>query len=168
MSTLFENTPKTLPYPEEILSIIGPIIYDEDFSRLQEHRHHIFFNRYEHLMNASIIAYRIAKFFRADIETCVLAGLLHDYHFTTLKSYSHAIIAAKNAKRFGVSQEVVDIVKCHMYPLGRGKIERVRNKNFWVVKAADTIAATVEISYSIIFMKFSHRDIKMKRTKLLL
>lgn len=85
---------------KELRGIIGHIINDEDFRKLQNHRHHMFFNRYEHLLNASFFAYQLARLFRADLEVCALAGLLHDYHFTTLKSYSHAVIAAKNAARF--------------------------------------------------------------------
>lgn len=102
------------------------------------------------------------------METCALAGLLHDYHFTTLKSYSHAIIAAKNAARFEVSEEVIEIVRSHMYPLGRGKIDRAKGKNFWVVKVADFSAAIFEVSYSILSFSFHPQKIKMKRTILLL
>lgn len=100
----------------ELRAIIGHIINDTDFRKLQAHRHHMFFNRYEHLLNASFFAYQLARLFRADLEVCALAGLLHDYHFTRLKSYSHAVIAAKNAERFMVSEEVVEIVRSHMYP----------------------------------------------------
>lgn len=153
---------------KEFLGFIGHIIEDEHFKWLQAHKHHIFFNRYEHLINASYLAYRLAKLVKADLETCALAGLLHDYHFTTLKSYSHAIIAAKNAARFEVSEEVIEIVRSHMYPLGRGKIDRAKGKNFWVVKVADFSAAIFEVSYSILSFSFHPQKIKMKRTILLL
>ena len=152
----------------ELRGIIGHIINDEDFRKLQSHRHHMFFNRYEHLLNASFFAYQLARLFRADLEVCALAGLLHDYHFTTLKSYSHAVIAAKNAARFNVSDEVIEIVRSHMYPLGRSKIVRAKGRNFWVVKLADFSAAFFEISYSIIFLQFQHDKIKLKRTHLLM
>lgn len=58
---------------KELLGIIGHIIRDEDFKKLQNHRHHLFFNRYEHLMNAAFFSYQLARLFRADIETCTLA-----------------------------------------------------------------------------------------------
>ncbi|EKD30381.1 MAG: hypothetical protein ACD_78C00071G0002 [uncultured bacterium (gcode 4)] len=152
----------------ELRTIIGHIINDEDFKKLQAHRHHMFFNRYEHLLNASFFAYQLARLFRADLEVCALAWLLHDYHFTTLKSYSHAVIAAKNAERFLVTEEVVEIVRSHMYPLGRSKIKRACGRNFWVVKIADFSAAFFEISYSIVFLQFQHNRIKLKRSKLLM
>lgn len=152
----------------ELRAIIGHIINDEDFRKLQHHRQHMFFNRYEHLLNASFFAYQLARLFRADLEVCALAGLLHDYHFTRLKSYSHAVIAAKNAERFMVSEEVVEIVRSHMYPLGRSKMERARGRNFWVVKLADFSAAFFEVSYSVLFLQFQHRRIKLKRTHLLM
>lgn len=152
----------------ELRGIIGHIIQDEDFRKLQAHRQHIFFNRYEHLLNAAFFAYQLARFFRADIEVCTLAGLLHDYHFTELKSYSHAVIAAKNARRFEVSEEVIEIVRSHMYPLGRSKIKRAHGRNFWVVKLADFSAAFFEITYSIVFLQFQHKRMKLKRTHLLM
>jgi HD superfamily phosphodiesterase len=74
---------------KNILDIIGEIINDEEFKKLKNHRHHVFFNRYEHLINASVISYKMAKLFKADIRTCTLAGVLHDYHFTKIKSYKH-------------------------------------------------------------------------------
>lgn len=152
----------------ELRLIIGYIIVDEDFRKLENHRQHIFFNRYEHLLNAAFFAYQLARFFRADIQVCTLAGLLHDYHFTTLKSYSHAVIAAKNAVRFWVDEEVIEIVRSHMYPLGRSKIKRAHGRNFWVVKLADFSAAFFEISYSILFLQFQHDRMKLKRTHLLM
>lgn len=57
----------------ELRGIIGHIINDEDFKKLQAHRHHMFFNRYEHLLNASFFAYQLARLFRADLEVCALA-----------------------------------------------------------------------------------------------
>lgn len=102
------------------------------------------------------------------METCILAGLLHDYHFTRLKSYSHALIAAENAEKFGVSEEVIEIIRSHMYPLGRSKVIRAKGRNFWVVKMADISAMLFEITYSILFLSFKHNRIKLKRTKLLL
>ncbi len=67
-----------------------------------------------------------------------------------------------------MDEEVIEIIRSHMYPLGRSKIKRAKGRNFWVVKIADFSAAFFEISYSILFLQFQHDRIKLKRTKLLM
>lgn len=67
-----------------------------------------------------------------------------------------------------MNNEVLEIVRSHMYPFGRSKIVRARGLNFWVLKIADFSAAFFEISYSILFLQFQHDTIKLKRSKILL
>ena len=67
-----------------------------------------------------------------------------------------------------MSDEVIEIVRSHMYPLGYSKIDRAHGRNFWVVKIADFSAAFFEISYSILFLQFQHDKIKLKRTHILM
>ncbi|MDD2487185.1 MAG: HD domain-containing protein [Candidatus Gracilibacteria bacterium] len=154
---------------KDILDIIGGVINDEDFKKLKSHRHHVFFNRYEHLINASIIAHKISKFLKADVHSCTLAGILHDYHFTKFKGYKHGLEAAKNAEKFNVNEKVLEIIKCHMYPFGRSKIPRHKGIDFWVVKSADFLSMCYEIGYSILFLSFKGKNkIKLKKNRLLL
>jgi hypothetical protein len=54
---------KRIQFTKDILDIIAPVITDEDFLRLKVIRHHVFFNRYEHLLNVSKMSYKMAKFF---------------------------------------------------------------------------------------------------------
>lgn len=163
-------SPKKHPHfhIKELLGIIRHIIDDTDFKELKKHRQHMFFNRYEHLINVSFFAYQLARLFRADIEVCTLAGLLHDYHFTKIRLHTHALISAENARRFLVSDEVIEIIQSHMYPFGRTKVKRPTGKNFWIVKVADFFAAAFEITYSVLFLSFSHKNIKLRRNKLLI
>ena len=42
---------------QELRGIIGHIVNDEDFRKLQSHRHHMFFNRYEHLLHHFFFSY---------------------------------------------------------------------------------------------------------------
>jgi len=65
----------------ELLDIIKPIISDNHFKELKKMRHHVFFNRYEHLINVATISFKMAKFLKADINTCVMAAILHDFYF---------------------------------------------------------------------------------------
>ena len=111
----------------------------------------------------------MARFFGADIETCTLAGLLHDYHHTYIKDSRHAVMAAKNSERFGVSRKVLDIVRSHMYPLGRKSIGRVKGLDFWIVKIADCVAPLLEIGYSLLSLKLKHENrIKFDTNQLIL
>jgi len=95
-----KRSEKKLKKAKDIFGIIGNIIQDDDFIRLKKIRHHVFFNRYEHSLNVAKMCYSMAIFFGADVETCTLAGLLHDYHHTYIKDSRHAVMAAKNAERF--------------------------------------------------------------------
>ena len=160
---------KLQKFHANILDIIWWIINDEDFKKLKSHRHHIFFNRYEHLINASIIAYKVAKIFKADIKTCTLAWILHDYHFTRIKSYKHWIIAAENAQKFWVNEKVTEIIKSHMYPFWRSKVPRYKWRDFWVVKSAHFLSMCYEICHSVFFLSFKWKNIiKIKKNRLLL
>lgn len=153
-----------------ILSIIWEIINDEDFLKLKTCRHHLFFNRYEHLINVSRITYRLANFFKTDILSCTLAWILHDFHTTNIKWYKHWLIAAENALlKFNISEKVEILIKSHMYPFGRKYVDRYKWIEFWIVKLADFFAMCQEILYWIIFFSFSSKEkIKFQRNKRLL
>lgn len=169
MKKIRKPSQKRVQFTKNILDIIGPIISDGDFKKLKTIRHHIFFNRYEHLLNVAKMCYKLAKFFKADIQVCTLAGLLHDYHHTFIKDHRHAVMACENSKRFNVPAEALSIVKTHMYPLGRKTIGRAKGKNFWIVKFADCVAPIMEILYSILAFKLKYENIiKFKTNQLLL
>lgn len=159
---------KPLKLNTSILEIIWHIIKDDHFKELRRIRHHMFFNRYEHLINTATLSYRFAKFFKADVSTCVIAAILHDFHFTTIKSPKHWILAAKNSEKFWVTEEIKNIICSHMYPLWIWNIVRPKWINFWIVTAADKIAAIYEITYCILNLKFNYKKIKFKKTKTLL
>ncbi|MDD2565321.1 MAG: HD domain-containing protein [Candidatus Gracilibacteria bacterium] len=156
-------------FHQNILAIIGNILKDEEFIALKKHRHHLFFNRYEHLINTSRISYTLAKIFKADITSCTLAGILHDFHSTRIKGHMHGIIAANNSKKFEVNEKVLQIIRCHMYPFGRSKVERFKGVDFWIVKSADFFAMCYEISYSVLFLSFRGKNkVKLKKNNQLL
>jgi uncharacterized protein len=160
---------RTLDLNKNILGIIWNILNDPDFIKLKNYRHHIFFNRYEHLINTSVLSYKIAKFLKADIHVCTLAWLLHDFHFTDIKSYKHWLIASYNAQKFLINQETSELIKSHMYPFWRKIIKTKKWKNFWVLKFADMFCAVYEIMYSVLFFSFKYKNkIKLKRNRTLL
>ncbi len=139
-----------------IAGIIAPFVSHERFVRLKFHRQHVFFSRYEHLLHTAELAYRMARFFRADVRTCVLAGLLHDFHETRVKGYRHGMESATNARAAGISDErVLSIIRAHMFPFGWGKVPTPWTREFAVVKAADFVAATVEFAYGFFDTAFA-------------
>ncbi|MBP8016799.1 HD domain-containing protein [Candidatus Gracilibacteria bacterium] len=159
----------TIELRKNVLEIIGHIINDEDFLKLKLCRQHVFFNRYEHLLNVAVFVYKIAKFFKADVQSCTLAGVLHDYHFTNYKTYEHGLVAASNSEKFGIDKKTKSIIESHMYPFGRKKIKRAKGKDFWIIKFADSCCAIFEFLYSILFFSFNYKNkIKMKNNILLL
>ena len=151
---------------QELLSVIAHIIEDEESKQLLNFRQHFFFNRFEHSLNVSRLSYALAKIVKGDPYTCALAGMLHDYHFTNTKSYMHALYAAKNARKFGVSDEVIKIIESHMYPMGRKHVIRAKGRNFWVVKIADFTCATFEMIYSLFSFSYRYKErIRLKKNQ---
>ncbi|MDQ1343427.1 MAG: glycyl-tRNA synthetase beta chain [Patescibacteria group bacterium] len=155
---------------DELAKIIAPFVAHERFAGLRKHRHHLFFNRYEHLIHTASLCYRFAKLVGADTETCVLAGLLHDFHETRVKGYEHGLEAARNAVSVGLENALaLDIIRAHMFPLGFGKVKMPRSREFAVLKAADVLAAVVEVAYgsfhSIAAMSLEHSRVRFAETR---
>lgn len=152
-----------------ILAIIWHVLKDEEFNSLKKYRHHLFFNRYEHLINTSRLAYKLARIFKADIESCTLAWILHDFHKTKYKWYMHWVISAENAKKFNVSEKVLEIIRCHMYPFWRTKVPRYKWRDFWIVKISDFLSMCYELWYSLLFLSFKWKNkIKLKKNSALI
>lgn len=154
----------------ELARIIAPYVSHERFEGLKRHRHHVFFNRHEHLVHTASLCYRMAKIVGADVETCVLAGLLHDFHETRVKGYEHGLESAGNAMSVGLKNEhALDIIRAHMFPLGFGKVKLPKTREFAVLKTADALAATVELTYgfvhSIAVLSFNHTRVKFAETR---
>jgi putative nucleotidyltransferase with HDIG domain len=155
---------KPTVFDTESLKIISPIIQDEAFEKMKHYRQHMFFTRFEHLIHTAWLCERIAKWVWADHDTCVLAWLLHDFHETDIRGYEHGVIAAENAKKYGVSEEVLAMIRAHMFPLGLGKVPTPWTKNFWVLKVADFSAATVEYLVGLVSLSWNHGHIRFKKT----
>lgn len=154
----------------ELAKIIAPYVSHERFEGLKKHRHHVFFNRHEHLIHTASLCYRMAKFANADVETCVLAGLLHDFHETRVKGYEHGLESAGNAMAVGLENEhALDIIRAHMFPLGFGKVKVPKTREYAVLKIADSLAATVEVTYgffhSVAVMSLNHSRVRFAETR---
>lgn len=155
---------------DELSKIIAPYVSHERFSKLRRHRHHLFFNRHEHLIHTASLCLRLAKLFRADVETCVLAGLLHDFHETRVKGYEHGLESARNARKVGLRNlHAISIIEAHMFPLGFGKVSVPKTREFAVLKIADALAAITEVAYgalhSVAVRSIAHSRIRFEETR---
>lgn len=155
---------------DELSKIIAPYVSHERFSKLRKHRHHLFFNRHEHLIHTASLCFRLAKLFRADTETCVLSGLLHDFHETRVKGYEHGLESAENARSVGLANaHAINIIKAHMFPLGFGKVTVPKTREFAVLKIADALAAVTEVTYgafhSVAVLSVAHSRVRFAETR---
>ncbi len=155
---------------DELSKIIAPYVAHARFESLKKHRHHLFFNRHEHLIHTASLCFRLAKLFRADVETCVLSGLLHDFHETRVKGYGHGLESAENARSVGLANaHAIDIIKAHMFPLGFGKVTVPKTREFAVLKIADALAAVTEVTYgafhSVAVLSVAHSRVRFAETR---
>lgn len=74
-------------------------------------------------------------------------------------------MAAHNSSRFDVSEEVLAMVRAHMFPLGFGKVKTPFTKNFLVLKVADFSAATVEVIFGFLSFSWKHGKIRFEKSK---
>lgn len=127
------------------------IIYDKEFLKLKNYRQHHFTTRYDHSIAVAEMARTFASIIHADKEKAYRAGLLHDFffydwhncHLSENHIFYHPKIASENAKRFNLSNEELDAIRSHMWPLGPLPKSRIA----WCITIADKICALEELCY---------------------
>ncbi len=158
---------------ENYISIINPILDNDNFSKLKDIKHHNI-NRLEHSLKVSYYSYKIAKFLKLDYEDVARAGLLHDFYLEQVSEQNniknkvllfttqHPNEALDNSlKYFELTDKEQDIIKSHMFPVD---VKVPKYAESWIVSIVDKCVSTVEfknkfktqLSYSanlfIIFM----------------
>ena len=127
---------------EEYLSLVKNILEDEEFKKLKNCLHHGT-TRYEHSINVSYNAYKIAKRYNLSYEEVARSALLHDFFINeeaNLKdrfkaTFTHAAQAENNARdKFNISEKEAKIIRCHMFPVN---LTLPRDKESWVVTICD-------------------------------
>ena len=127
------------------------IINDNEFKKLKIYKQHQFTNRYDHSIAVAKMAEYFAGLIHADKEKAYRAGLLHDFFFYDWHDdklpenhvFYHPKVAAENAKKFSLSEEELDAIRSHMWPLG----PLPKSKIAWCVTIADKICALEEACY---------------------
>lgn len=137
----------------EYLDTVESIFSDQEFLSLSQFVHHHWTNRFMHSVNVSYVSWLIAKKFGCDERAAARAGLLHDfcpYDFRQTtptgehQAFFHPKAAAENSmKKFELSQQEVNAILTHMFPLG----PIPRNKEAWIITLADKICAAMEVCH---------------------
>lgn len=116
----------------EWYSFVRPIIEDSEFIRRKTFRHHGEKSVYDHSVQVSKYAYRMAKFFNKDARSASIAGLLHDFYTTPwqdvvikqpiykMHAFTHAKDALTNSQKHFkkyINPKIENAILRHMFPL---------------------------------------------------
>ncbi len=138
-----------MKYDKEFLSIINPIIINDEFLKRKKFHHHENESVYDHSMAVSYLAYKYAKKHKLDYKSVAIGGLLHDFYykdwqinkehksFFKMHGFVHAREALENSKKHFpqlMNAKVEDIIVKHMFPLN---IKLPKYKESWVVSLMD-------------------------------
>ncbi len=140
----------------EYLSIISPIMENEEFKKMGNMRHHNT-TRLDHLLKVSYYSYKVSKSLKLDYRQTARAGLLHDYYVEeiddiksikdklVLFSYGHPKKAIENAKMITtLTEKEEDIIKCHMFPV---TLNLPKYLESWIVSIVDKVLSVKEFYY---------------------
>ncbi|EHI74633.1 hydrolase [Streptococcus criceti] len=155
---------------KEFMKIVGPLIENPRFQRLDEITHHHYSTRMKHSINVAYTSYKLAKKFGWDAKSTARGGLLHDFFyydwrdtkFNKSHAWVHPRIAVKNAKKLiNLNKKEKDIILKHMWG---ATIAPPRYKESYIVTFVDKYWAIKEGSYPM-RQRFKNRKI-FKRKQL--
>lgn len=117
---------------DDYLSIVYPILFNEEFKKRKNYQHHENRSVYGHSLLVSIKSYKIAKYLGLNYKNAAIAGLLHDFYykdwqlnkekksFFKLHGFVHAKEALENSKKtfpLLLNKQIENGIKRHMFPL---------------------------------------------------
>ena len=136
-------------YLDEWYKNIKPIIEHPEFQKRKQYMHHGNISVYDHTLNVSLLAYKMAKKRKLDTKSASIAGILHDFYETpwmedTEKKplfkrhgFTHAKNALNNAKKYFneyLNPVIEDAILRHMFPLN---IKPPKHRIGWILTLAD-------------------------------
>lgn len=116
----------------EYVSIIKPILQNEEFIKRRLYHHHENRSVYGHSLLVSIRSYKLAKLLGLDYRAAAIGGLLHDFYYNDWQlnrkkgklykahGFVHPKEAAENSKQLFpelIDKKIENIIKRHMFPL---------------------------------------------------
>ncbi len=142
---------KTTYQDQEFNHLIEPIIEHEEYQKTKNCVHHGA-NRYEHMIRVSYYSYKITKFCHLNYIDATRGSLLHDFFLDEKEErvkllFEHPDMALENAKKyFELTELEEDIIKTHMFPIGK-RIPKYLES--WIVDIVDDIASIYEKTYVV-------------------
>lgn len=137
---------------EEFMQLARPILESPDYQRLKQYIQHGRVTTYEHCLDVAWKAFCMNRKMHLGVNESdlVAACLLHDYYLYDwhskgdhLHGFHHPAIAAECARKdFGVSKEVEDAIRAHMWPLTLTEVPGSRLA--WLLTTADKICSANE------------------------
>ena len=138
-------------YPnEEFNNLITPYISNEEYQKTRNIMHHGM-NRYDHMVRVAYYSYKITKFCHLNYKSTVKAAVLHDFFLEDYNDkkakilVNHPMLALENSKKyFELSDLEQDIIKTHMFPIGKNIPKYLES---WIVNIVDDFAFVFERGY---------------------
>ena len=145
---------------KEYLEIVNDILFNEEFNKLKEYKHHGI-TRYDHVLRVSRWSYNYAKKHKLDYVSCARAGLMHDFFLINNQKvnilyrikvlFIHPRMALENSKKyFKLNKKEERIILSHMFPLN---LTIPTSREAWLVDIVDDIASIYERIYSLFHKK---------------
>lgn len=139
--------------------IVKPIISSREYYKRKSFRHHGDITVYEHSINVSKMAYRIAKSLNMDYKSAAIAGILHDLYTTPWQEskekkpffqqhgFTHAKDALMNSRKYYkkyLNPKIENSILRHMFPLN---ITPPRYAIGYILTIADKIVSLEMITH---------------------
>ena len=151
-------------YPNmEFNNIIMPIISNSEYQKTKSCVHHGM-DRYSHQMRVAYYSYKITKFCHLNYKSATRGAILHDFFLDNYNEkkarmlVNHPNIALENSQKyFDLNDLEKDIIKAHMFPVGKTVPKYLES---WIVNLVDDVACIYERSYvlkenmSVVFSMF--------------
>ncbi len=110
---------------EDFISIVSPLLMNDDVARLKDCNHHFGKTRLDHVLEVSWLSFKLSRFLSLDCSSTARGALLHDLFFydwlregPNFHGFKHPGIALKNAETVTeLSERERDIIQKHMWPL---------------------------------------------------
>lgn len=138
-------------YPnEEFNNIIYPIVSNSEYQKTKECAHHGM-NRYDHMIRVAYYSYKITKFCHLNYESTTKAAVLHDFFFDEYQDKKTRVLVnhpdmalANSLKYFELTDLEQDIIKSHMFPIGKSVPKYLES---WLVDLVDDFVCLYERTY---------------------
>lgn len=150
---------------KEYYEIVKDILEHPEFQRRKKYGHHGTISVYDHSLSVSLMAYKMAKYFKSiDEKKVAIAGLLHDFYdkpwqtnqekakFLKKHGFVHAEQALNNAIKYFdylLEEKSKNAILRHMFPLN--KIPP-KYKEAWIITLADKIVSLEVLLHPTFFL----------------